>query len=110
MNDVAIITTVLTAPQCSVPCGYGIQSRPVSCMGPSKPEPLSPLLCMHLPKPITIQGCNMGGCRADGPVASTTLSHTPTQPHRMGHPSLPSATEAVTIPQTTTTIPTPKPS
>uniref|UniRef100_A0A671UKK2 ADAM metallopeptidase with thrombospondin type 1 motif, 13 n=1 Tax=Sparus aurata TaxID=8175 RepID=A0A671UKK2_SPAAU len=96
--------------QCSVPCGYGIQSRPVSCMGPSKPEPLSPLLCMHLPKPITIQGCNMGGCRADGPVASTTPSHTPTQPHRMGHPSLPSATEAVTIPQTTTTIPTPKPS
>uniref|UniRef100_A0A3B5A7P9 ADAM metallopeptidase with thrombospondin type 1 motif 13 n=1 Tax=Stegastes partitus TaxID=144197 RepID=A0A3B5A7P9_9TELE len=49
--------------QCSVPCGYGIQSRAVSCMGPSKPEPLSPLFCMHMPKPITIQGCNMGICR-----------------------------------------------
>uniref|UniRef100_A0A3Q1DEM2 Peptidase M12B domain-containing protein n=1 Tax=Amphiprion ocellaris TaxID=80972 RepID=A0A3Q1DEM2_AMPOC len=48
--------------QCSVPCGYGIQSRAVSCMGPSKPDPLSPLFCMHMPKPITIQGCNMGVC------------------------------------------------
>uniref|UniRef100_A0A3P9JHV4 ADAM metallopeptidase with thrombospondin type 1 motif, 13 n=1 Tax=Oryzias latipes TaxID=8090 RepID=A0A3P9JHV4_ORYLA len=48
--------------QCSVPCGYGIQSRAVSCMGPSKPAPLSPLLCMHMPKPITIQGCYTGVC------------------------------------------------
>uniref|UniRef100_A0A3Q4AEC3 Peptidase M12B domain-containing protein n=1 Tax=Mola mola TaxID=94237 RepID=A0A3Q4AEC3_MOLML len=46
--------------QCSVPCGYGIQSRTVSCFGPTQTEPLSPLLCMHMPKPITIQGCNMG--------------------------------------------------
>ncbi|XP_073322095.1 A disintegrin and metalloproteinase with thrombospondin motifs 13 [Pagrus major] len=96
--------------QCSVTCGYGIQSRPVSCMGPSKPEPLSPLLCMHLPKPITIQGCNMGSCKEDRHVVSPTPSHTDAPPHHMGHPSLPSATEAVTIPQTTTTIPTPKPS
>ncbi|KAM9360696.1 A disintegrin and metalloproteinase with thrombospondin motifs 13 [Symphorus nematophorus] len=88
--------------QCSVPCGYGIQSRAVSCMGPSKPEPLSPLLCMHLPKPITIQGCNMGRCTEDEPVLSPTPSPTDPPP--------PSATEAVTAPQTTTTSPTPKPS
>ncbi|XP_061762864.1 A disintegrin and metalloproteinase with thrombospondin motifs 13 isoform X2 [Nerophis ophidion] len=58
--------------QCSVSCGYGIQSRAVSCMGPSKPEPLSPLLCMHMPKPITIQGCNVGSC-TDVPVPPTLV-------------------------------------
>uniref|UniRef100_A0A3Q0SRL3 ADAM metallopeptidase with thrombospondin type 1 motif, 13 n=1 Tax=Amphilophus citrinellus TaxID=61819 RepID=A0A3Q0SRL3_AMPCI len=64
--------------QCSVSCGYGIQSRAVSCMGPSKPEPLSPLLCMHMPKPITIQVCYMGSCR-DVPSTSDTptLLHSP---------------------------------
>ncbi|XP_076586425.1 A disintegrin and metalloproteinase with thrombospondin motifs 13 [Chaetodon auriga] len=95
--------------QCSVPCGYGIQSRAVSCMGPSKPEPLSPLLCMHMPKPITIQGCNMGSCREEGPLPSATLSPTDTPPHHVGHPPLP--TEASTVAQTTTaSLPTPKPS
>ncbi|XP_040011211.1 A disintegrin and metalloproteinase with thrombospondin motifs 13 [Xiphias gladius] len=115
--------------QCSVPCGYGIQSRAVSCLGPSKPEPLSPLLCMHMPKPITIQGCNTGGCRdvsppsdvasnittatrtvmlvnlTDDPLPSPTLSYKDTPQHRMGHLP-PSPTEATTIPQTST--PTPK--
>uniref|UniRef100_A0A8C4IWB7 A disintegrin and metalloproteinase with thrombospondin motifs 13 n=1 Tax=Dicentrarchus labrax TaxID=13489 RepID=A0A8C4IWB7_DICLA len=61
--------------QCSVPCGYGIQSRTVSCMGPTNPEPLSPLLCMHMPKPITIQGCNMGSCKEEGPLLSATQSY-----------------------------------
>uniref|UniRef100_A0A4W6FPC0 ADAM metallopeptidase with thrombospondin type 1 motif, 13 n=1 Tax=Lates calcarifer TaxID=8187 RepID=A0A4W6FPC0_LATCA len=94
--------------QCSVPCGYGIQSRTVSCLGPSKSEPLSPLLCMHMPKPITIQGCYMGSCGdmpptldvvsdattatqtvkmvnlTEGPLLSPTLSHTDTPQHRMG--------------------------
>ncbi len=105
--------------QCSVPCGYGIQSRAVSCLGPSKPEPLSPLFCMHMPKPITIQGCNTGSCRdvlptaavhteveanvtEEGPLPSPTLSHIDTPEHRTG--SLPpSPTEAITTPQTTTT-------
>ncbi|KAJ8413764.1 hypothetical protein AAFF_G00063620 [Aldrovandia affinis] len=50
--------------QCSMSCGYGIQSRTVSCVGPSQPRPLSPLLCMHMPKPITIQGCHRGDCGA----------------------------------------------
>uniref|UniRef100_A0A8C9X0I6 ADAM metallopeptidase with thrombospondin type 1 motif, 13 n=1 Tax=Sander lucioperca TaxID=283035 RepID=A0A8C9X0I6_SANLU len=81
--------------QCSVPCGYGIQSRAVSCMGPSNQEPLSPLFCMHMPKPITIQGCYMAGF---------------TPQHPLVHPS-PSPTEEITIPQATTkTSPTPKPS
>lgn len=118
--------------QCSVPCGYGIQSRTVSCLGPSKSEPLSPLLCMHMPKPITIQGCYMGSCGdmpptldvvsdattatqtvkmvnlTEGPLLSPTLSHTDTPQHRMGRlPPLP--TETITIPQTTmTTTPAPK--
>lgn len=113
--------------QCSVSCGYGIQSRAVSCMGPSKPEPLSPVLCMHMPKPITIQGCNTGSCRdvlptaavqtevkanvtEEGPLLSPTLSHMDTPQHGTGYLP-PSPTEAITIPQaTTTTVPTPKPS
>uniref|UniRef100_A0A671RAD2 ADAM metallopeptidase with thrombospondin type 1 motif, 13 n=1 Tax=Sinocyclocheilus anshuiensis TaxID=1608454 RepID=A0A671RAD2_9TELE len=36
--------------ECSVSCGDGIQSRTVSCMGPSSPLPVSPFLCLHLPK------------------------------------------------------------
>ncbi|XP_072318059.1 A disintegrin and metalloproteinase with thrombospondin motifs 13 [Eucyclogobius newberryi] len=80
--------------QCSVTCGYGIQSRAVSCLGPSNPEPVSPLLCMHMPKPITIQGCNVGcldkppapdvsptaftlsmlGNHTEGPLPSPTVS------------------------------------
>uniref|UniRef100_A0A8C4IX19 A disintegrin and metalloproteinase with thrombospondin motifs 13 n=1 Tax=Dicentrarchus labrax TaxID=13489 RepID=A0A8C4IX19_DICLA len=71
--------------QCSVPCGYGIQSRTVSCMGPTNPEPLSPLLCMHMPKPITIQGCNMGSCKEEGPLLSATQSYRDTPLLRMGH-------------------------
>ncbi|XP_056102673.1 A disintegrin and metalloproteinase with thrombospondin motifs 13 isoform X2 [Rhinichthys klamathensis goyatoka] len=48
--------------ECSVSCGYGIQSRAVSCMGPSSPLPVSPFLCLHLPKPITIQACYSPDC------------------------------------------------
>ncbi|KAI3372359.1 hypothetical protein L3Q82_022853, partial [Scortum barcoo] len=112
--------------QCSVPCGYGIQSRTVSCMGPSKPVPLSPLLCMHMPKPITIQGCNMGSCGdvlptaavhtevkanvTEGPLLSPTLSHVDTPQHGTGDLPL-STTEPITTLQTTTMIiPIPKPS
>ncbi|XP_064210425.1 A disintegrin and metalloproteinase with thrombospondin motifs 13 isoform X1 [Anguilla rostrata] len=62
--------------QCSVSCGYGIQSRVVSCVGPSQPRPLSPLLCMHMPKPITIQGCYQGDC---GDPAHTTTEPSPHQ-------------------------------
>ncbi|XP_042343691.1 A disintegrin and metalloproteinase with thrombospondin motifs 13 [Plectropomus leopardus] len=94
--------------QCSVPCGYGIQSRAVSCMGPSKPEPLSPLFCMHMPKPITIQGCYAGGCGDVPPTSHATTAVTPQHP--LDHPS-PSPTEAITATlATTTTAPTPKPS
>lgn len=52
-------------------------------MGPSAPEPLSPLLCMHLPKPITIQGCNTGSCD----TVSPTLRHAGTQTQRVTAPS-----------------------
>ncbi|XP_016345719.1 A disintegrin and metalloproteinase with thrombospondin motifs 13 isoform X1 [Sinocyclocheilus anshuiensis] len=48
--------------ECSVSCGDGIQSRTVSCMGPSSPLPVSPFLCLHLPKPITIQACYSPDC------------------------------------------------
>ncbi|XP_028269597.1 A disintegrin and metalloproteinase with thrombospondin motifs 13 [Parambassis ranga] len=114
--------------QCSVSCGYGIQSRAVSCMGPSKPEPISPLFCMHIPKPITIQGCYIGSCEVPSTsdvssgtttvkkvnltdtTLSSTLSHKDTPQHHIGQLS-PGPTEAFTIPQTTTTTtPTPKPS
>ncbi|XP_069034616.1 A disintegrin and metalloproteinase with thrombospondin motifs 13 isoform X2 [Embiotoca jacksoni] len=108
--------------QCSVPCGYGIQSRAVSCMGPSKPEPLSPQFCMHMPKPITIQGCFTDSCReapstsdvglathtdlTERPRLSATLTHKDRPQHFLSSP-----TEAMTIPPTTTGItPTLKPS
>ncbi|XP_051923960.1 A disintegrin and metalloproteinase with thrombospondin motifs 13 isoform X1 [Hippocampus zosterae] len=93
--------------QCSVSCGYGIQSRTVSCMGPSKPESLNPPLCMHIPKPITIQGCSMDTCTDLSPSSVVTLamhpaledshpSHTPytiRKQHRMGNlPPSPSKT------------------
>lgn len=103
--------------QCSVSCGYGIQSRAVSCMGPSKPEPLSPLICMHMPKPITIQGCYTGSCR-DVPSTSDTLTplHSTLSSKNISQPSIrqlsPSPTEAFTIPVTpvaaTTLTPTHK--
>lgn len=111
------ISAVFLALQCSVPCGYGIQSRTVSCMGPSTPAPLSPLLCLHMPKPITIQGCNMDSCK-DVPPTSDVIPavYTPTPSHRLAPQhrmkNLPSSpTEAVTILQSSTTSsPSPKPS
>ncbi|KAM9857744.1 A disintegrin and metalloproteinase with thrombospondin motifs 13 [Aulostomus maculatus] len=110
--------------QCSMPCGYGIQSRAVSCVGPSKPEPLSPLHCMHMPKPITIQGCYTGSCSDMPPtsVALPAVKDNPTEEGPLLSPmkrhkmykigSLPlSPTETVTILQTTPpTSPPPKPS
>ncbi|XP_034025428.1 A disintegrin and metalloproteinase with thrombospondin motifs 13 [Thalassophryne amazonica] len=103
--------------QCSASCGYGIQSRAVTCMGPSKPEPLSPLLCMHMPKPITIQGCYLASCSLEPPTAavdvprnedvllSPTLMRTSAQQRHLPL----SPTETITIPQTSTTKPTPTP-
>ncbi|XP_038143509.1 A disintegrin and metalloproteinase with thrombospondin motifs 13 isoform X3 [Cyprinodon tularosa] len=102
--------------QCSAPCGYGIQSRAVFCMGPSKPEPLSPLFCMHMPKPITIQGCYKGSCGAvalnkTSPIMRTNLTEkrlpSPVPVHEDDGVSVvpPIPTEAVTIPQTTTAMP-----
>ncbi|XP_061527353.1 A disintegrin and metalloproteinase with thrombospondin motifs 13 [Phycodurus eques] len=72
--------------QCSVSCGYGIQSRTVSCVGPSEPEPLSPLMCMHMPKPITIQGCSAGSC-ADAPPTSPVIPATRPTLEKDFHPS-----------------------
>ncbi|CAL9708505.1 unnamed protein product [Knipowitschia caucasica] len=66
--------------QCSVSCGYGIQSRVVSCVGPSSPEPVSPLLCMHMPKPITIQSCNIGCLDTTPAAVAHPTSITPTIP------------------------------
>ncbi|XP_035495568.2 A disintegrin and metalloproteinase with thrombospondin motifs 13 isoform X2 [Scophthalmus maximus] len=94
--------------QCSVPCGYGIQSRAVSCLGPSKPEPLSPLLCMHMPKPITIQGCHTASC-VDAPptptATGTAMAVNLTEGPLLSPIHLPSPTGAITFPQTTTTTP-----
>ncbi|XP_022073679.2 A disintegrin and metalloproteinase with thrombospondin motifs 13 [Acanthochromis polyacanthus] len=108
--------------QCSVSCGYGIQSRAVSCMGPSKPDPLSPLFCMHMPKPITIQGCNMGICSdvlstsdlaSDNATAINTVMRVNLTERPLLSPTVTdkdttqSPTEPINIPQTTTATPTP---
>lgn len=106
--------------QCSVTCGYGIQSRAVACVGPSNPEAVSPLLCMHMPKPITIQGCNVGcldkpsapvvnpttistaatlsmpANHTEGPLPSPTVKLKETPRHRIGYNIHP--TEAITVP------------
>lgn len=59
--------------QCSVSCGYGIQSRTVSCLGPSSPLPITPILCVHLPKPITIQACYYStNCSTPAPSTAPT--------------------------------------
>ncbi|MCI4381201.1 hypothetical protein PGIGA_G00248690 [Pangasianodon gigas] len=58
--------------ECSVSCGYGIQSRTVSCLGPSSPLPITPILCVHLPKPITIQACYSANCSTLGPSTAST--------------------------------------
>lgn len=87
MQELHLLPKYILFPQCSEPCGYGIQSRTVSCMGPSTPEPLSPLLCMHMPKPITIQGCNVARCMSQparvtvaSPTQAPTLRHTAAPP------------------------------
>ncbi|KAK3539512.1 hypothetical protein QTP70_009492 [Hemibagrus guttatus] len=61
--------------ECSVSCGYGIQSRTVSCLGPSSPLPITPILCVHLPKPITIQACYSANCSTPG--SNTTPTQEP---------------------------------
>ncbi|KAK6470919.1 A disintegrin and metalloproteinase with thrombospondin motifs 13-like [Huso huso] len=48
--------------ECSASCGNGIQSRQVSCVHQALSQSLSSLFCMHLPKPITIQGCSREPC------------------------------------------------
>ncbi|XP_047679144.1 A disintegrin and metalloproteinase with thrombospondin motifs 13 isoform X3 [Tachysurus fulvidraco] len=58
--------------ECSVSCGYGIQSRTVSCLGPSSPLPITPILCVHLPKPITIQACYSANCFTPCPGTAPT--------------------------------------
>lgn len=59
--------------ECSVSCGYGIQSRTVSCLGPSSPLPITPILCVHLPKPITIQACYYStNCSTPAPSTAPT--------------------------------------
>lgn len=84
------MTNFSVVSQCSVPCGYGIQSRAVSCMGPTKPEPLSPLLCMHMPKPITIRGCQMDDCRVLEKTSALTNTHTTNTPSLETRDQLPS--------------------
>ncbi|KAF5907315.1 A disintegrin and metalloproteinase with thrombospondin motifs 13, partial [Clarias magur] len=66
--------------ECSVSCGYGIQSRTVSCLGPSSPLPITPILCVHLPKPITIQACYSSNCSTPG--ASTPPTEEPSSKRR----------------------------
>ncbi|XP_062398373.1 A disintegrin and metalloproteinase with thrombospondin motifs 13 isoform X2 [Sardina pilchardus] len=79
--------------KCSAPCGSGIQTRPVSCVGPSQPSPVSPLLCMHIPKPITIQACYAGDCSAP---AHTHTAHThTTQEPALGQDAGPDSEEEV---------------
>ncbi|MGH0164095.1 UNVERIFIED_CONTAM: hypothetical protein FKN15_046617 [Acipenser sinensis] len=69
---------------CSASCGNGIQSRPVSCVHQALSQSLSSLFCMHLPKPITIQGCSREPCPDETPTPGvpgvpTTSPQSPSQ-------------------------------
>uniref|UniRef100_A0A8C2A2U8 ADAM metallopeptidase with thrombospondin type 1 motif, 13 n=1 Tax=Cyprinus carpio TaxID=7962 RepID=A0A8C2A2U8_CYPCA len=69
--------------ECSVSCGDGIQSRTVSCIGPSSPLPVSPFLCLHLPKPITIQACYSPDCSsAQTSTPEPNSTHIQSEPRR----------------------------
>lgn len=69
--------------ECSVSCGDGIQSRTVSCIGPSSPHPVSPFLCLHLPKPITIQACYSPDCSsAQTSTPEPSSTHMQSEPRR----------------------------
>ncbi|TRY60195.1 hypothetical protein DNTS_003804, partial [Danionella cerebrum] len=76
--------------ECSVSCGYGIQSRSVSCMGPSNHLPVSPFLCLHLPKPITIKSCIAPDCSL--PLHSTSEPNGYAQSHHRQGQGLPMKT------------------
>uniref|UniRef100_A0A3B3QV97 ADAM metallopeptidase with thrombospondin type 1 motif 13 n=1 Tax=Paramormyrops kingsleyae TaxID=1676925 RepID=A0A3B3QV97_9TELE len=107
--------------QCSVTCGNGVQSRAVSCVGPGQPQHLSPLLCMHLPKPITIQACHPHHCvtpAPDPPKATAQPSTPESLPTGLAHPtpgdqvtgvvssSTPEVTAQLTTPPPAPTVPT----
>lgn len=72
MSLKSLVSFPLSYLQCSVSCGYGIQSRTVSCLGPSSPLPITPILCVHLPKPITIQVCYSAKCSTPCPSTAPT--------------------------------------
>ncbi|CAL8343155.1 unnamed protein product [Lota lota] len=98
--------------QCTVSCGYGIQSRAVSCVGPSSPVPLSPLFCMHMPKPITIRGCHAGACAeltstlsAFTSTASTSIAARTEAPASAEAPPPSLAPSRTTAPPNATAVP-----
>ncbi|XDA73444.1 hypothetical protein R6Z07F_003667 [Ovis aries] len=52
--------------QCSVSCGEGIQLRHDACLGPRARVPVPADFCQHLPKPVTVRGCQAGPCTGQG--------------------------------------------
>ncbi|MXQ94804.1 hypothetical protein E5288_WYG008206 [Bos mutus] len=52
--------------QCSVSCGEGIQHRHDACLGPGAQVPVPADFCQHLPKPVTVRGCQAGPCVGQG--------------------------------------------
>ncbi|XP_030063567.1 A disintegrin and metalloproteinase with thrombospondin motifs 13 isoform X1 [Microcaecilia unicolor] len=66
--------------ECSVSCGHGVQSRQDLCINLRTRQPVSPIFCMHSPKPFTVRGCFTGPCEQDTALNGTSVLQAPQLP------------------------------